>query len=215
MRGFWRTCGLVVFSMGVCARVSAQPRWEVEVYGGAVAARTASDGRQTLPPAGSAIVTSNPLFPSREVPSWFFGDGAALLNAVNEEFSGAARLAPLDPLFGPARDGRSAVGGARVRRWLSDRSSLEFSVDVLGSNRITPVDLASTVESARQSFAQTFTELLQSGPFTAIAVDATAETTGGSRREMAATAAFNADVGRIGPVIAYLTLGGGIVTGTG
>ena len=51
-----------------------------------VAARTASEGSVTLPPAGAPIVTSSPIFPSRQVPSWFFGDGATLLNDVNADF---------------------------------------------------------------------------------------------------------------------------------
>src|SRR5580765_6878112 len=78
------------------ARASAQdPRWEVEAYGGIVAARTASGGSRALPSAGAPIVTSNPLFPSRQVSSWFFGDGANLLNDANQEFEKAGRITPL------------------------------------------------------------------------------------------------------------------------
>jgi hypothetical protein len=207
---------VVLLVGGGASRARAQEkRWEVEVYGGAVAARSASEGRQTLPPPGSPIVTSSPLAPSREVPSWFFGDGAALLNAANEDVGGAAKLAPLDPLFARAKGGRTAVAGARLRRRLSDHNMLEISADFLGSSRIAPVDLSSTIEAARRSFAETFTELLRSGPFTSIVVDATAQTSDPARRDVALTAAFNSDVGPVGPLIAYLTFGGGIVTATG
>ena len=52
-------------------------RWEVEVYGGG-AWTSATEGNRSLPAAGAPIVTSSPIFPSREVPSFLFGDGAKL-----------------------------------------------------------------------------------------------------------------------------------------
>ena len=198
------------------AGASAQDRrWEVEVYGGAVASRAASDGKQTLPPPGAAIVTSSPLFPSREVPSWFFGDGATLVNGVSEEFQAPSRIAPLDPLFARAGGGVTGAAGARVRRALSDRTTMEMGVDFLGSAPVAPADAAATVEAARASFAGTFTDLLRSGPFTAVSVDATAAVNGAKRRELAATVAFNGDLGTLGPLTPYVTFGGGILTGTG
>jgi len=202
----------------VCASSStaaAQGRWEIEVYGGAVVSRAASDGKQTLPPAGAPIVTSSPLFPSRQVPSWFFGDGAALLNGVSEEFQGTSRIAPLDPLFARAAGGATGAAGARVRRALSDRTTMEVGVDFLGSAAVAPSDFAATVEAARRSFGETFSELLRSGPFTSLAVEATADVTGAKRREIAATVALNSDLGTLGPMTPYLTFGGGIVTGSG
>jgi hypothetical protein len=207
---------IVLVLLGVRIPVTAQERrWEVEVYAGAVAARTASDGKQTLPPAGRPIVTSSPFAPSREVPSWFFGDGATLVNDVNEELGGASAIATLDPVFAAVKGSRTAVLGARLRRSLSPGTTLEFSVDSLGSASIAP-DLAAAVESARASFGDTFTELLRSGPFTSLAVDAAAEVAGeGGRLEFAITGGFNSDVGRLGPLTPYLTFGGGILTGSG
>ena len=206
----------LVLLLAAAPVASAQDRrWEIEVYGGLVAARTATEGSRTLPAAGAPIVTSNPLFPSREVPSWLFGDGAALVNAVNEEFGGAARIVPLDPLFAPLKGGRSGVAGARLRRSLSARSAFELAIDVLGRTPVAPADLADAVESARRSFGDTFTELLRSGPFTSVAVDATAEVSGEAPRELAITAAWNTDVGRLGPLTPYLTIGGGMVTAAG
>ncbi|HET7697065.1 MAG TPA: hypothetical protein VFK57_15240 [Vicinamibacterales bacterium] len=212
----WVTSG-VLLAM-VCAATGAwaqERRWEVEVYGGLVAAATASDGRQTLPRPGAAIATSTPLFPSREVPSWFFGDGAALLDAVNAAFEGPSRMVPLDPLFAAVKPGRTGAGGVRVRRSTSASASLELAVDFLGAAPVAPGDLAAIVDASRHSFASTFTELLRTGPFTGVVVDAAGEAESGTRREIAATAAFNTDLGALGSVIPYLTLGGGIVTGTG
>jgi hypothetical protein len=204
----------LVLAAGAHSAAAPERRWEVEVYGGAVAARTASEGRQTLPPAGAPIVTSSPLFPGREVPSWFFGDGAALLNGVNEEFGGASRIAALDSLFAAAKGGRTGAAGVRLRRSMSPTSSLELAFDFLGS-AAAAADVSAAVDAARRSFGDTFTELLASGPFTSVAVDAAAESRGGERREIAATAAYNSDLAKLGPLTPYITIGGGIVASTG
>lgn len=204
-----------ILDAGLSVAAAQERRWEVEIYGGAVAARTARGGRQTLPAAGAPIVTSNPLFPTREVPTWFLGDGAALVNAVNDEFGGSARIAALDPLFARVSGGRTGAAGVRLRRWTSSRSSLELAVDFSGSTPVAPTDVRAAIESARRSFGETFTELLQTGPFTGVVVDADAEVSGDARREVAATAAFSADVGTLGPLTPYLTFGGGIVAGVG
>lgn len=214
-----RTAPCLAFTLlltaGAFSAAAQERRWELEAYGGAVAARTATDGERTLPPAGAAIVTSNPLFPSREVPSWFFGDGAVLLNDVNEAFQGASRITALDPLFAGTGAGRTGVAGVRLRRSGGGRTSMEIAVEYLGGAAVAAPDLEATVASARRTFAETFTDLLRSGPFTSVGVDATAEVTAGERRELAATVSFNTDVGSAGPLTPYVTFGGGIVTGIG
>ena len=195
--------------------MAQERRWEVEVYGGMVVATSASDGSRTLPPAGAALVTSNPLFPSREVPSWFFGDGAALLNGAAEELGAAARVAPLDPLFGPLRSAGSGAAGARVRRRLSARMSAEIGVDWFGGAAATPTDFAPTVDDARSSYAAAMAGVLATGPFSSVQVEATASSDAGSRREFAATGALNADVRAFGGFTPYATFGGGILAGAG
>ena len=211
-----RTFTLLLAALSVSATAAAQDRrWELEVYGGAVAARTASEGTRTLPAPGAPIVTSNPLFPSREVPSWFFGDGAALVNAVNEEFAGTSRIGALDSVFVATEPRSTGIAGARLRRSISARAAFELAVDFLGNAHVATADFAATIESARHSFTDTFTELLGSGPFAGIVVEAAADVTADTRREIAATASMNTDVGRLGPLTPYVTVGGGIVTGVG
>jgi hypothetical protein len=208
-------CLALVLASGGFSPLSAQDRpWELEVYGGA-ATRAASAGKQTLPSAGQPIVTSTPLFPSREVSSWFFGDGTSLVNAVNEEFGGSTRVAPLDSLFARVSGGASAVAGARLRQRMSPRMSFEVSVDLLGRARAAPSDLAASVESTRQSFADTFTELLRGGPFTSVVVDSAADVASAPQREIAASAALNTDLRSFGSVTPYFTIGGGIIRGAG
>jgi hypothetical protein len=109
--------------------IAQERKWDIEVFGGAVLGTTGGDGTRTLPPAGLPIVTSTPIFPSREVSSWFFGDGPVLLNDVNEQFGTAGRITPLDPFLVAGEAGGGGVFGARLRRRVSDRFSAEFSFD--------------------------------------------------------------------------------------
>jgi hypothetical protein len=180
-----------------------------------VVAGTASDGSRTLPPAGAPLVTSNPIFPSREVPSWFFGDGAVLLNGVAGELGATATVAPLDPLFGPLRVARGGTAGARLRRRFSARTSAEISLDWFGSGAPVPSDFATTVDLARSSYTAAMGGLLATGPFSSVLVEATASSDEGSRREFAATAAMNSEFPGFGAFIPYATFGGGILAGTG
>jgi hypothetical protein len=193
-----------------------EPRWELEGYGGVVAARTAGEGTRTLPPAGAPLVTSSPIFPTRQVPSWFFGDGATLLNDVNGEFGVAARIVPLDAAFSPLLSSRVPVAGARVRRRLNDRLSLEIGVDAFTRSEDRSSGLAAAVESTRASFRTAFTGLLGSGPFLGVAVDAAGSTVSEvGRREIATTGAIVARFSPWGSFVPYATFGGGVVTGFG
>ena len=56
-------------------------------------------GRYVRDSLDPRIATSSPLFPSRQVSSWLFGDGAALLNDVAAEFGLTERISPLDAVL--------------------------------------------------------------------------------------------------------------------
>jgi hypothetical protein len=212
-----KTWLLAIALCAAAAPASAQdPRWEIEGYGGVVAARTAGDGSLTVPPAGAPIVTSSPVFPSRQVPSWFFGDGATLLNGVNADFGIPGRIAPLDAIFAPLDSARVAVVGVRVRRRLNGRLSWEIGVDAFTRPEDRSSGLAEGIESSRGSFTSAFTGLLATGPFGGVVVDATGSAVAEpQRRETAATLSLNARLGRWGPVVPYATFGGGVVVGSG
>jgi hypothetical protein len=204
----------------VCAwlpvRLSAQERrWEIEGYAGALAAQPASAGTQTLPPAGSPIVTTTPTFPSRATTSWFFGDGATLLNGVLEEFGRTSRLSPLDAAFTRVAPARTAAFGVRVRRRVAERSSVEIGVDVFAGSPIDAGQLSATVVAARDSFAPAFTDLFASGPFSRTAVTAQGMAESGNYREMALTAVLDRDVFRLGVLQPYVAVGGGVVAAHG
>ena len=187
-------------------------RWEVEGFGGLSLFELPSGGTAALPPAGSPLTTSGPANPSRRVPTWFLGDGASLLYGVNAEFGVAGRITPLDgALASLGLSGTNAPAfGLRLRRRISNHLDVEVSADVLPGSRELSPELVGAVETARASFQSAFTGLLTSGPFTAVAVTATASMASQSSRELATTAAlrWSPSSGRIRP---YITLGGGLV----
>ena len=201
----------------VPASLTAQePRWEIEGYGGIVAARTASAGSQTLPLPGAPLVTSNPTFPTREIPSWFFGDGATVLNGANAELGATGRITPLDAAFAPLGSTRVGAVGVRVRRRLAARWSAEISVDALTGPDDRVSDLGASVDASRDSFQTAFTGLLRTGPFAGVVVDATGSSdTSVERRDTAVTAALSARFKPWGSFVPYATFGGGVMAGSG
>ncbi|MDX1385126.1 MAG: hypothetical protein R3190_15850 [Thermoanaerobaculia bacterium] len=192
-------------------------KWEIEGFGGGLfLTGSTAEGTATLPPPGPAIATSSPVFPSRRVPSWFFGDGALLLNQVNQQFSVTDRIVPLDGALGGAalNTGNGFAAGVRVRRVLTGNLWLEGAVEFYPGAVGRSDELLAAVDATRDSFAPAFEGLLSTGPFQNIAVAATSSS-GGSSLEMAATAAVQYRFGDAGSLAPYITLGGGLVTGLG
>src|SRR3954471_11097581 len=217
MPGDMRTAAALLLACAIAAPAAAQqdPRWEIEAYGGLIAGQRASSGTRTLPPAGAPIVTSSPTFPSREVPSWLFGDGASLLNGVATDFGLAGRIVPLDAALSSPGAPRGASFGVRLRRRLSPIWSIELGVDATASASIDTGDLAAAVESTRSSFVTAFSDLLATGPFSQVTVRANAATERGQRRETAITAALNRRFRRSAAFSPYVTFGGGVAIGGG
>lgn len=199
-----------------CEAQSAR-RWEVEGHGGLSWGSVSSDGTAALPPAGAPIPSISPLFPSRRTSSWFFGDGAEMLNGASADLGLAARITALDAaLRAPGLDyATAAVIGVRVRRVLTPRFSAEVTFDLLpGSGDVSP-ELFDAAETTQRSFEAAFRELFDSGPFAAVNVTTQMASLGGSARELLLTGALNWQLGSGGSFAPYLTFGGGLVTGTG
>lgn len=196
---------------------AASPRFEVEVYGGAGKFFDAGTASLELPAAGAPIATSSPLFPSRRVSTWFFGDGSTLLNAVNTQLNVAARIAPLDTAIATigrrAENGQTFGGRLRVRT--AARLWTEIGVDVSASSNSLADGLLADVETTRTSFVSTFTGLLASGPFTNTSVTATATPSSGSWREVTTSLAANIDLGTWSGLTPYATVGAAYVSRQG
>lgn len=216
IRGVGLRLSALVACLLVPASIAAQDqRWEIESYGGMVAAQSASGGDLTLPAAGAPLVTSNPIFPTRETPSWFFGDGATLLNGVIAAFDRSVRIVPLDAAFGSLESSRVAVFGVRVRRRLSARYALELSVDGQATSGIGADAVPAIVEASRASFTTAFNDLLATGPFTGASVVTNASTQKGSRRDIALTGALVRTFRPSRALALYVTAGGGVIAGSG
>jgi hypothetical protein len=213
----WLVAGRLPVAGAQQDQAAVAGRWEIEVHGGATLASTRADGTGALPPPGAPLTTSTPTFPTRHVPSWFFGDGAALLNGVNASFGLPARVVPLDAgLTSPDLDvaGRFALG-LRVRRELTSRFSVEAGFETsAGASSLSDV-LESTADSTRESFEAAMRALLSSGPFSDVDVQATRSTGNGSQRDVAVSLALNVHVRRFGRFEPYLTAGGAILSRVG
>ena len=198
--------------LAVPAALAAQDRkWEIEGYAGVLAGQAASAGKVTIPPPGAPIVTSLPTFPARATSSWLFGDGAAMLNGVLEEFDRTRRITPLDPVFAPVPGTHPAASGLRVRRRLSPRAALEIGVEGFWSSSIRSADISRALETAFDSFGPAFVDLFASGPFTSSRVVTAEGVIHAPYDEAAITAAVNRDVWHLGSFQPYVTFGGGMI----
>lgn len=192
-------------------------KWEIEGHGGGLfLTGSTGDEPPVLPPPGAAIATSSPVFPSRRVPSWFFGDGATLLNQVNQQFGVAGRIESLDAALGGSsvNVGNGFAAGLRARRILTGRLWLEFGIDFFPGAVGQSDELLAAAATAGDSFVPAFEGLLATGPFSGVTVEASSSS-GGSSLEMAATAAVQYRFGDGGSLTPYITLGGGLVSGLG
>ena len=211
--------GLVLASAAPAAaqNTAARPRWEVEGYAGMTFVNRSSSGDVTLPPPGAPILTTGPLSPSRETPTWFIGDGAALLNSVNAGFGIAELVTPLDPVVPMLGRGssQSAVIGARLRRTLRPRLDLEFAADIAPASARLPDEVAANIEATRTTYDAAWRALLGSGFLTNVSVTTTSATSGGGSRDATVTGALNWRFAVDRRTSWYVTGGGGLITGLG
>jgi hypothetical protein len=191
-------------------------RWEIEFVGGASVIGGGRTGALAVPPPGPAIITNGPLSPSRAVPSWFFGDGTTIVNAVATEFGLVSRLAPLEDAFA---DGASISGGAlfgvRARRPIAVRWAIEGGVTFGISGASFGDDALAAIELTRAGFEATLTELLQTGPLANVVVSATRSAVDGGARSLVLTGALVYDFAPAGAFVPYVIAGGGMVAGGG
>ena len=205
---------LVLVTIAAPARAQ-QPAWTIEGHGGFMTTGSLSSGTASVPPPGANILTSSPTDPSRQVSSWFFGDGASLLNGASAAFGAASRVTPLDAAFAALGVGTGAGGGLRVTRRISPRFDLEFSLDVVAGSSSAATALQAAGAATSASFTATFTALLASGPFDGVNVNATSTAGGGAGRDLVTTGALRWRLGAMAGWDSYATFGGGLVTRTG
>ncbi len=223
MRRLTGVCAMAIGVLGVVAApASAQSgnersgRWQVELLGGVSLFDLPSSGDAALPPPGPTITGTGPANQSRRVPTWFLGDGAALINGTNQELGVAAQLTPIDEaLVGLGlRGGNAPLGGVRIARYFTDRIALELGATLhQGSAEIDPA-LISAAQAASAGFEQAFTGLFSAGAFSNVSVASSSNVAGATTRELLATVALRVHVVE-GSTSPYLTIGGGVLSGIG
>lgn len=227
-RGALRSCVLgLAGALGLltlCAQTAAaQPapantagKWEVEVLGGATLANHPTDGRSAgFEPGG--VMTTLTGRPSRRVSSWYFGDGALLLNQLSAAFGTRARMTPLDEALTTAVVRRRPGGsfGLRVGRALNGRFTAEGSLQYhVATLQVTPSALAA-IETSRTTFVAAWNDLFLNSPFLTPNVTSLSAVDQGRAWQILAAGTLNIALRRTAAVIPYVALGGGVVTNIG
>ena len=221
----WVLAGLVAAHAcagSAAAQATGERKWEVAVSGGGgVSARPA--GGTALPIEPGAPFTTVVGEASRRVRSWFFGDGAALLNEAIEGFRDHVDVPPIDPLDDVLATGgllrpHTYGGGAgfSVTRIVNRRFAVEFGGSYNTYPRIEmPVATRDRITESRESFEPTWAALMRIGPFADSTVSSTDTHRDGRLRELAVTGALQVTFPTAGRAAPYASLGAGYVQVSG
>lgn len=199
------------------SRPAAKPKgkWELDVHGGLISGSSPSGGVGTMPDPGASFVTFNG-FQSRQISSWYFGDGALLFNQFNVAIgTPSIKITPLDPALNASSTQRKTGAGIgmRLSRALTDRLSAEFGFDVnLGRMALTS-NAVSTIQSSQNSFKLAWQQGL--GGFTGFTDSSTRVTVDNQGRQILLTGAVCFDLRGKGSVRPYVTAGVGLSMDSG
>lgn len=164
-------------------KIKKDPKWTFEIFGGGGFGGSAGGDATSDFPAGASFVTeSESGFPSRVVPSWYFGDGAVLFNQVRAQFASLfnvnfPQIVSLDPVFADGALERQGGGtfGVRLTRKLTPRYSLGFGIQRSQGKLAVSDSAQAAIEASRASFDQAFRGLLGTMPQTGLQVSSTAD----------------------------------------
>ena len=195
----------------VRAQSPAAHKWEVEFHGGAATSTTPAGGSAATLPVGASFAPI-PIVQSRRQSSWWFGDGASLLNSVNSTLAPTARITPLDAVIGSAAASRGsgAAVGFRLTRYLGSRYSAELNVDYARTPLRFTGKALDGIEASRSTFITAFRGLFISGPSPNPTVTATATIAEPAGSELLTTGVFGVDLMTRGKLIPYVVAGGGV-----
>jgi len=200
----------------------AVSKWTLEVHGGFASGigRASGDGLAQFP-TGPAIITGGGgrggNTSSRAVSSWFFGDGAKLVNQVNAGFGVAARISPLDPALqqGVAERGTGGSFGVRVGRRVTPRLSAEVTVDYSLAPLRLSKNASSAIDETVASFVPAWQALLATGVTSNRSVTSTVDVHAGSDKQIFLTGALKIDFVKAGWFRPYVSVGAGLVSSHG
>jgi hypothetical protein len=181
------------------------------VHGGGQFGARSSGGTATIPPPGAAFTSTTDL-PSRQVPSWYFGDGAAFFNSLPESFRVSA-ITPLDPALSTGPDSASGgTFGVRTDYSFTPRVSGEFTVDYGLEHLDISDETLAQVEASRASFVTAMTNVFT--VVTAPAVTSVA-TVNEKSHQLALTGAIRVKLTRERRLTPFVVGGFGVINGIG
>jgi hypothetical protein len=218
--------GTVLFALAFCTAVSVRAqaqtgarKWEIDFHAGGAFAGTPTGGSGQLPAPGAAFTTLGGR-PSRQVPSWYFGDGALLANQVYSNPVTppvTAKITALDPVLNSTIAERQSGGsfGFRVGRWLTPRITVEFTLDYSsGHLAFTSTNLAG-IEATRASFGNVWGQAFSNTAFSQVAVSSTAEIHDKLGHQLLTTGAVDINLTTTKKFQPYLVAGAGVLTNGG
>lgn len=191
--------------------------WQADFHAGFLPGGTAQAGVGSLPPAGPTFPTNIPGLFSRNVASYFFGDGALLFNtaAANNNLT-PARIVPLDPVLTTPSAQRQggATYGFRIGHTVTSHALAEFSMDLGQGHMALSSDALAAVEATRASYKALFDgQLVGTAGNAVTTVTSDIHDKGGS--QMLLLGDLNINVGTFGRVTPFVTLGGGVLLARG
>ena len=220
----WPVAASLLMSAVAAQPVSAQSfsgprpsRWTLEVYGGQTTASISTSGSPVPQfPVGPATVTEAGSA-SRLQSSWYFGDGARMLNDALAEFARInggtfPRIIPLDAaLTANALTQSSGVTlGVRLGRSLTPRLAIEVAAERLSTPLMFTDAFTEALRASSDSFESAFQGLFESAPVTTLDVTSSLDASGENGRDTRVTTALRYTLLQRGRLTAYATAGGGI-----
>lgn len=195
------------------------PKWELEVHVGQTVVVNPIDGSpQTQPPAPFFSTGTGRV--SRLVSSWYWGDGAILINEVAGllRIPNAQQIVPLDNFMRLStlqlKSGPSF--GVRIGRAKSPHIRLEASVDWKGGNIELLEGIEDAVERTRASFAAVWQSLLAtSANFQNATVTSVATFDPGTAGQLVAIGSIDMRLYPDKDIVPYVSVGGGMLTTIG
>jgi hypothetical protein len=191
-------------------------KWEESAHLSGMMSTNPSGGTFTPPPVNPSLaIATGGLGP--RISSWFFGDGAKLLDDVNAQLGSSLRVASLDGLFGSSmiQNGSKMAFGFRVARVLTPRLAAELSLDYSPGGIRASESAAGSLRRARDTFAAAMRQALAVGgafPPPVTTASAMGPGTGGQRLTTGALKVALPSIGRATP---FVVGGAGVASRSG
>lgn len=191
------------------ARPSA---WRVTFRAGGGLVSHPASGTSGLPAPGLPVNLGTGLW-TEQVPSWYFGNGASILNTALQTFHVAQHpMVPLDTMLTTADIGRrnGAAFGTTISRQVGSRYRVEFSIDGAQVAPTFTASALSAIEASRASFISSWTGLLTQAGLNGLSVTSTSAIANGGTLEVLATGAVDVILHSTARSTWFATLGAGV-----